>query len=275
MIILKSNQSLNKLDHRKSLAFVPTMGNLHPGHLDLIKKAKKTASQVIVSIYINPIQFNSRSDFVKYPKTLKTDIQKLLMEKIDYLYLPTDNSLDIYNQSYSIQVTNHKLNLCDQFRPGHFEGVLTVVSKLCNLIQPNFLILGKKDYQQQFLIKDYLESQRYPIKVISVATRREKNGLAMSSRNNLLKESQKEDAKILIHTLKQAALELKNTININQIQNKFKRKLVASGWKVDYFTIRSKKTLLKPETNERNLIALVAASKYNVRLIDNLEFCIK
>jgi pantoate--beta-alanine ligase len=275
MIIIRSNQTLNKIDRRKNLAFVPTMGNLHQGHLDLIKKAKKMASQVIVSIYINPIQFNSKSDFVKYPKTLKEDIQKLLIEGIDYLYLPSDNSLDIFNQSYRIQIGKKKLSLCDKYRPGHFEGVLTVVSKFCNLIKPHYLILGKKDYQQQFLISDYLKSQKYPIKVIAVTTRREKNGLAMSSRNNLLNRSQKEDATILIHTLKQAVLELKKINNINKIQNNLKRKLVASGWKVDYFTIRSKKTLLMPEADEKNLIVLVAASKHNVRLIDNLEFCIK
>jgi pantoate--beta-alanine ligase len=258
------------------IAFVPTMGNLHEGHLRLIEEALKKTKHVVVSIFINPLQFNSKEDFKNYPRTLEEDL--LMLQKLDVPFVFAPSKEDILDplQTIQIQLPEIACDLCGKFRPGHFNGVATIVCKLFNLIQPQLAFFGKKDFQQLFLIKELVKQLSYPIDIIGVDTVRDKDGLAKSSRNNLIsKENRKKASQLfqLMNLMKDKAMQKKSSFK--EIEEDAVRLLNASGWIVDYLAIRSALSLKTPVHDENQMVILGAATLGSVRLIDNIEFCIQ
>lgn len=258
------------------IAFVPTMGNLHEGHLKLIEEALKKTKHVVVSIFINPLQFNSKDDFINYPRTLDEDL--LMLQKLDVplVFAPSKEDILEPSQTIEIQLPDIANDLCGKFRPGHFNGVATIVCKLFNLIQPELAFFGKKDFQQLFLIKELVNQLSYPIHIIGIDTVRDKDGLAKSSRNNLLSEENRKKASQLfklMHEMKDKAMQ--KTSSFKEIEEDAVSLLNASGWRVDYLTIRSAQSLKTPVFNENQMVILGAATLGSVRLIDNIEFCIQ
>ena len=258
------------------IAFVPTMGNLHEGHLKLIEEALKKTKHVVVSIFINPLQFNSKDDFINYPRTLDEDL--LMLQKLDVplVFAPSKEDILEPSQTIEIQLPDIGNDLCGKFRPGHFNGVATIVCKLFNLIQPELAFFGKKDFQQLFLIKELVKQLSYPIHIIGIDTVRDKDGLAKSSRNNLLSEENRKKASQLfklMHEMKDKAMQ--KTSSFKEIEEDAVSLLNASGWRVDYLTIRSAQSLKTPVFNENQMVILGAATLGSVRLIDNIEFCIQ
>ncbi|HCC72451.1 MAG TPA: pantoate--beta-alanine ligase [Methylophilaceae bacterium] len=258
------------------IAFVPTMGNLHEGHLRLIEEALKKTKHVVVSIFINPLQFNSKEDFKNYPRTLEEDL--LMLQKLDVPFVFAPSKEDILDplQTIQIQLPEIASDLCGKFRPGHFNGVATIVCKLFNLIQPQLAFFGKKDFQQLFLIKELVKQLSYPIDIIGVDTVRDKDGLAKSSRNNLISEENRKKASQLfqlMNLMKDKAMQKKSSFK--EIEEDAVRLLNASGWIVDYLAIRSALSLKTPVHDENQMVILGAATLGSVRLIDNIEFCIQ
>ena len=258
------------------IAFVPTMGNLHEGHLRLIEEALKKTKHVVVSIFINPLQFNSKEDFKNYPRTLEEDL--LMLQKLDvpFVFAPSKEDIIDPRQTIQIQLPEIASDLCGKFRPGHFNGVATIVCKLFNLIQPQLAFFGKKDFQQLFLIKELVKQLSYPIDIIGVDTVRDKDGLAKSSRNNLISEENRKKACQLfqlMNLMKDKAMQKKSSFK--EIEEDAVRLLNTSGWIVDYLAIRSALSLKTPVHDENQMVILGAATLGSVRLIDNIEFCIQ
>lgn len=230
-----------------SVGFVPTMGALHSGHISLIKKSNENCDLTVVSIFVNPTQFNNPDDLIKYPNTLEKDIQKLIELGVDYLFLP--NFDDMYPDDYKYRVieSDFSLKLCGKNRPGHFDGVLSVVMKLLNIVRPGQAFFGEKDFQQLSLIKGMVQAFFMNVEIISVATVREVDGLAMSSRNLRLSVEARERAPLIYKELKSAS-------DLNEKKNN----LEMAGFEVDYI-----------EQFEDRIF--VAAKMDDIRLIDNVE----
>ena len=190
MKIFKNKLSLRKeVNKDKCISFVPTMGGLHKGHISLIKQSKKTKLKTLVSIFVNPKQFNKKSDFKSYPRNTKKDIKQLKKLKINYLYIPTFNDIYGFKPKKKVFLDKFSKKLCGKFRKGHFEGVLNVVNRFIEIIKPRYIFLGKKDYQQIYLIKKHIEIRNIRSKIIECKTIREKNGIACSSRNSSLNKN--------------------------------------------------------------------------------------
>ncbi|MBE0365232.1 pantoate--beta-alanine ligase [Pseudoalteromonas ulvae UL12] len=257
-----------------SVAFVPTMGNLHQGHFSLVEKAKTVADKVVVSIFVNPMQFGPKEDLDKYPRTLEQDQQGLEALDIDILFTPTPDIIypkGLDEQSY-IEVLGVSEGHCGGSRPGHFRGVATVVAKLFNLVQPDYACFGEKDFQQLQVIRTMVEDLSMPIEIIAVPTKREPSGLAMSSRNGYLSDEQKETAKVLFQVLNDTAQSLINgDTDIAALTNTAKSQLTAAGLVPDYYNIVAQKTLKPAVDTDKQLIILAAAFLGTVRLIDNLQ----
>ena len=268
-LVLKEN--LNKLEN---ISLIPTMGNLHKGHLSLIKEAKKLSKNIILSIFINPIQFNSKHDLENYPRTLKQDINLLKDSGVTVLFTPSTK--DIFpakiDLSYKMPIISNEL--CGKTRTGHFKGVITVLDRLFNLTNPSYAIFGKKDYQQLYLIKKFVFDSKLPIKIIEAPTIRNISNLALSSRNNLLIDKDINNAVGLYKKLKICAESVLNGVKIHDAELVAKKELTKEGWKIDYFDIRRQADLKKPSINDSRLVVLGAGFFGNVRLIDNIEFCI-
>jgi pantoate--beta-alanine ligase len=267
-------QELIKLKQQgKTIGFVPTMGNLHDGHLSLIEIAKQKADIVVCSIFVNPMQFGENEDLDKYPRTLEADTKKLNRLKIDYLFTPSE--LDIYPQGKithtSIEVNRMSNNLCGASRPGHFKGVTTVVNILFNIIQPNIAIFGKKDYQQFQIIKAMVKDLMLPIEIVGGEIIREKNGLAMSSRNGFLTEQEREHASLLRKEILDAAEKIKNGEEILSVVEHATHKLVNSGFKIDYFDVLQSANLEPATAKDKDLLIAVAAWLGKPKLLDNIE----
>lgn len=256
-----------------SVALVPTMGNLHQGHFSLVEKAKNMADKVVVSIFVNPMQFGVNEDLDNYPRTLIADKQGLAELGTDIVFTPSveaiyPNGLDA--QSF-VDVPNISMGYCGGSRPGHFRGVATVVTKLFNLVQPDYACFGEKDYQQLQVIKNMAHDLSIPVEIIGVATSREVSGLAMSSRNGYLSEAQKETATVLFKTLNWSAEQLNSgQRDFDDICRQAKQQLEQAGLKIDYFEIAQRDTLKKATLNDSQLVILAAAFLGPVRLIDNL-----
>ena len=256
------------------IAFVPTMGALHEGHLALVHEAKKRADKVVVSIFVNPLQFGPKEDFSTYPRMLQADSDRLSPLGVDALFLP--NAADMYPPGFETYVVNDKLSdiLCGRFRPGHFRGVLTVVSKLFNLVQPDIALFGKKDYQQCHLLKKMVQDLCFPIEVIGCATLRETDGLAMSSRNLRLTPAERLIAPELFRCMKDLQTAYKaGERNKQQLLEHFVKELGHSpAFRLEYAEIRGLADLTDfPETIDDSAVLIVAAHLGTVRLIDNLE----
>ncbi|MFM8490940.1 MAG: pantoate--beta-alanine ligase [Candidatus Methylopumilus sp.] len=275
-IINTQNELVETLKKLNNIAFVPTMGNLHKGHLKLVEEALKKTKHVVVSIFINPLQFNSKDDFRNYPRTLDKDLLMLQKLGVPFVFVPPKENIIDSLQTIEIHLPSIANDLCGRFRPGHFNGVATIICKLFNLIQPEFAFFGRKDFQQLFLIKELVKQLNYPIHIIAIDTVRDKDGLAMSSRNNLLsKEDRKKAPQLfkLLNVMKDKVMQKK--LPFKEIEDDADRLLNASGWIVDYLTIRSAESLKFAVHDEKQIVILGAATLGSVRLIDNIEFCIQ
>ena len=287
MQIVKTSEALSQaLAKQTAIAFVPTMGNLHAGHIQLVELAKTKNACVVVSIFVNPLQFSANEDLSKYPRTLDVDLAKLKAAGADIVFTPSeqeiypdfDASTNNTHQSISINLPSIANELCGAARPGHFSGMATVVLKLFNLVffngaQTKIAIFGKKDFQQLFIIRDMVKQFNLPIEIMAADTKREEDGLAMSSRNGYLTPAQKLEAprlyselSLLVDAIKQGntdfkALEARSTECLTQL-----------GWIVDYISVRSAQTLLPATQNDTKLVVLGAARQGTTRLIDNIEF---
>ncbi len=284
MEILKSIEEVRLWrNQQQEVAFVPTMGNLHAGHLSLVKAAKDRSPAVIVSIFVNPLQFGAGEDLESYPRTLDADIEKLTAAGVSALFLPTAEMLYEEDEPFMIVPPASLIaDLCGKDRPGHFEGVATVVAKFFNIVQPTFACFGKKDYQQLRVIESMVKALNFDIQIIPVAIERAEMGLALSSRNGYLSASEKNDALLLSQTLLQMKHEIAQAASAGeiaansylQLEMKMTDLLQNRGFQVDYLTIRAQKTLKKATMKDRDLVILIAAKVGKTRLLDNIELAI-
>ncbi|NRA52904.1 MAG: pantoate--beta-alanine ligase [Gammaproteobacteria bacterium] len=258
----------------ETIAFVPTMGNLHLGHLTLVDEAKKRASKVVVSIFVNPMQFDNKNDLSNYPRTLQEDQDKLIDRQTDLLFTPTPaliypKGLDA--QTY-VEVPGISDILCGASRPGHFRGVATIVAKLFNLVTPDVACFGTKDYQQLQVIKNMVTDLSIGTEIVGVPTVRETTGLAKSSRNNYLTEQEMSVAPLLFETMQQLALAITDGESIVEQIALATDKLNASPFITDYIKVRYANDLSKVTAADQNLVILAAAYLGKARLIDNMVF---
>ncbi len=255
---------------KKKISLVPTMGNLHEGHLSLIKYAQNISDYTVVSIFVNPTQFVAGEDFDEYPRTLDSDIESISKLNVDLVFVPDTEEIYPVNDQTSIEVPVSELESihCGKYRPGHFRGVATVVSKLFDMVKPDIAIFGEKDYQQLLIIRSLVKSLFLPIEIIGLPTVREKSGLAMSSRNNYLSQSDRQRAPMLQECIKTTIKSIKNgVIDYVYLEKEAKFFLEKAGFKIDYYSICDLDTLRAP-INE-NLVILAAVWLGKTRLIDN------
>ena len=258
---------------KKKIGFVPTLGGLHKGHFELIKLAKKKTDIVVLSIFLNPLQFNSKNDFIKYPSNLNSDKRKINKKKVNILYLPSMKEVFPSKRIKRIKASSKSNKLCGKFRKGHFDGVVTVLKSLFEQVLPNIAFFGEKDFQQNLIIKDLILKYKLKIKIITIPTVRDSNGLAYSSRNNLLNNKQKKIASFLFKTIKEISFEAKKNLNkLNNLKFMGKKKLINYGFsKVDYLEIYNENNLSKKNIKKNNLRVFVAANLGKTRLIDNYK----
>jgi len=271
MKIFKDKQTLQKeIFKTKGISFVPTMGGLHKGHISLIKQSKKFKLKTLVSIFVNPKQFNKKSDFRSYPRNTKKDIKLLKKLKINYLYIPTFKDIYGFKPKNKVYLDKSSSKLCGKFRKGHFEGVLNVVNRFIEIIKPRYIYLGKKDYQQLYLIKKHIEKRKIKSKIIECITIRENNGIACSSRNSTLDKNQIKIASNIFYYLRNLKKKIKNNHNLFN-RNKIKKNLINLGAnKIDYlenYNIDNFKKIKKPNKKFNLFFAYYIK---NTRLIDNI-----
>lgn len=274
MHILHSIQAVR--DWRRQagrVVFVPTMGNLHDGHLALVREARQRGDAVIVSIFVNRLQFGQGEDFDSYPRTFDADRAKLETAGVDALFIPDERELyPRIRQDFNVEPPHLQNELCGAFRPGHFRGVATVVTKLFNIVQPDVACFGKKDFQQLAIIRAMVDDLNMPIDIVPVDTGRADDGLALSSRNGYLSEAERAEAPRLYRNLCQIRDAL--TAGNNQyadLEAAACADLTTHGWQVDYIEIRAANTLDIAHAGEHQLVVLAAARLGKTRLIDNIE----
>ena len=271
MKIFKNKGALKKeILKYKGISFIPTMGGLHKGHISLIKQAKKTKLKTIVTIFINPKQFNKKSDFKTYPRNFKKDIKVLKKLKINYLYYPSYKDVYGFKVKNTIFLDKFSKKLCGKFRKGHFEGVLNVVNRFLEIIKPKYIFLGQKDYQQLYLIKKHIQKRKIKSKVIECKTVRENNGVACSSRNSNLSKYQMEIASNITYYIYNLKKKIKKNINLFKV-NEIKKNLINLGAKrVDYIEIYNIKNFKKIKKSDREFNLFFAYYIQDIRLIDNI-----
>ncbi len=275
LVIHTVSELRQRLSSEASVAFVPTMGNLHSGHLDLVRIAHQHAKCVVVSIFVNPLQFGANDDFGKYPRTLQTDCDKLKACGVAVVFAPSEADLYPQPQQVTVEPPPIAQELCGSFRPGHFRGVATVVLKLFNIVQPQVAVFGKKDYQQLHVVRQMVEQMNVPVKIVGAETMRASDGLALSSRNQYLNPVERTEATFLYLMLMEIQQALMNGAKDHaQLEEKAVNELASHGWQVDYVAIRSQSTLRSATLGELNLVILAAARLGKVRLIDNIEVCL-
>jgi pantoate--beta-alanine ligase len=256
------------------VGFVPTMGNLHAGHLALIDEARRHADRVVSSVFVNPMQFGEGEDFDAYPRTLEADGAKLEQVGTDLLFAPPVEVMYPRPAAEQTRVEVPGLSdlLCGASRPGHFVGVATIVCKLFNLVQPDIAVFGKKDYQQLMVIRRMVEDLDLPIEIVGLDTVREADGLAMSSRNGYLTSEERAQAPLLYQTLRQTAERIvAGETDMEALTGQAEQALRAGGFRPDYFTVRRASDLRDVSAEDRELVILAAAYLGQARLIDNLE----
>jgi len=254
------------------IAFVPTMGNLHNGHMQLVGQAKKKAAVVVVSIFVNPMQFNNTQDLQNYPRTLDADKQALEKQGVDIIFIPSPEVIYPNGLAAQTYVEVPQLSDCLEgaLRPGHFRGMTTIVNKLFNLVQPDYAFFGEKDFQQLAIIKQMVADLALPIEIIPVAIVRDLNGLALSSRNSKLSEAEKEQAPCLAKAMNQLADNLQSQPGDHALLiNKTSQELSDAGFNVDAIDIVDSKTLQAVDQNTQEVVILIAAFLGETRLIDN------
>lgn len=254
------------------VVLVPTMGNLHDGHLDLVRIARQHGQFVVVSIFVNPLQFGMNEDYSKYPRTLEQDCKMLEQCGTDVVFAPSERDLYPQPQQVTVELPPTANELCGAFRPGHFRGAATVVLKLLNIVQPGIAVFGKKDYQQLYLMRQMAAQLNLPIEIIGGETVRASDGLALSSRNQYLNAAERTEAVFLYQSL----VDIRRAIvdgatDFLKLERQATEALSMRGWQVDYMAIRAQSDLGEPAANESNLVILAAARLGQTRLIDNLE----
>ena len=264
----------SRLSNEQAIAFVPTMGNLHEGHIELVRIARQRGSCVVVSIFVNPLQFGPNEDFDKYPRTLEADCAKL-QGLADVVFAPSVGEMYPEQQTLFVDPPPIANDLCGTFRPGHFRGMATVVLKLFNLVQPHIAIFGKKDYQQLAIIRQMVTQFNLPIEIVGAETARAADGLALSSRNQYLTGAERTEAVLLSQTLTRLAGALvAGRVDYATLEAEAGAALAKRGWGVEYVAVRGQATLDIPARGERKLVVLAAARLGKTRLIDNLEVCL-
>lgn len=261
----------------RTIAFVPTMGNLHEGHLDLVRKARSMCDTVVVSIFVNPLQFGPNEDLDAYPRTMRADKSKLFSEGVQILYAPEVE--EIYPEGMAsqsqVQVPQLSDTLCGANRPGHFTGVSTVVSKLFNIVQPDVAIFGEKDFQQLSIIRKMVRDLCMPIEIVGVATARDVDGLALSSRNGYLTAEERKIAPVLNQVLQECREAIACGFdNFRELEIHAQLKLIQAGFEPDYFEIRDAKTLRDVSEGTEEVAILAAAKLGKPRLIDNVRLAL-
>ena len=256
-----------------SVAFVPTMGNLHEGHLALVREAAKRADNVVVSIFVNRLQFGQGEDFDRYPRTLEQDAAKLAGEGVAVLFAPSEQELyPNVAQQYNVEPPNLQNELCGAFRPGHFRGVATVVAKLFNIVEPDYACFGKKDYQQLVILQGMAADLNFRMEIVPVDIGRAADGLALSSRNQYLSEAERKQAPQLYRELQAVARAVENgNRDYAALEQQAAANLKQAGWQVDYVEIRHAGNLQVAHVGDSELVVLAAARLGNTRLIDNIE----
>ncbi len=261
-----------RLKSEPSIGFVPTMGNLHEGHLSLVTIAQQHARCTVVSLFVNRLQFSPHEDFDRYPRTLQNDFALLEKAGVDIVFLPEERTIYPAPQTFQLLLPSLADTLEGAFRPGFFRGVTTVVLKLFNIVQPHIAVFGKKDYQQLHLVRDMVEQLNLPITILAGETIRLENGLAFSSRNSYLTPAERTEASHLYQSLSQ----IKHAItagerNLTLLEETTKQHLNQRNWKVDYLSVMQRNTLLPATPQDTELVILSAAWLGTTRLIDNLE----
>jgi pantoate--beta-alanine ligase len=260
------------LKNRGRIVFVPTMGNLHAGHISLMEQARAHGDTVVASIFVNRLQFGPNEDFDKYPRTFQADCDKLAAAGVDVLFAPTESDLYPEPQEYFIEPPGIQNVLDGEFRPGHFRGVATVVTKLFNCVQPAAAVFGKKDYQQLMVIRNMTRQLALPIDIIGGETVRAADGLALSSRNGYLSEAERAEAPRLYRLLNDIRDAIRNgQADTVQLENAAIAQLDAAGWKTDYVAVRQQSDLAMPKGVDVPLVVLAASRLGTTRLIDNIE----
>lgn len=267
--------------HRQAgstIGFVPTMGNLHQGHLSLVDKAKELSDVVVVSLFVNPTQFGPNEDFDSYPRTFDADCQKLQNHDTDIIFAPSVEEVYPGYPKNKAQPNLTKVHVdelgkdhCGASRPGHFDGVTTIVTKLFNMVRPDIAVFGQKDFQQLVVIRRMVQDLNIPVTIIGAPILREPNGLAMSSRNGYLSQEQKDQAAGIYRVLSWAKEQLNtHKQSFDEVEQSAVKQLEEQGFRVDYFNIANADTLQVAETSDKNIVILAAAFLGKVRLIDNV-----
>lgn len=254
------------------IAFVPTMGNLHAGHIALVNAARQQADKTVVSIFVNPTQFGEGEDFASYPRTEQEDALKLDAAGVDLLFLPTVEEMYPQRAKISVSVVGLSDDYCGKSRPGHFNGVATVVCKLFNMVQPDFAFFGEKDYQQLAIIRQMVSDLNFPVQIRSVPIVREADGLAMSSRNAYLNSEQREIAPSLYAALCRIRdAILAGDVAYDRLANEQAEHLIRRGFELDYLSVIRAEDLLPAQADDHELVILLAARLGRTRLIDNVS----
>lgn len=258
----------------RDTAFVPTMGNLHAGHVSLVEQARRHGQPVVASLFVNPLQFGAGEDFERYPRTLDADCGKLAAAGCDVAFAPDLAGMYPVPQTFTVRVPETLANdLCGAFRPGHFDGVATVVLKLFNLVRPRAAVFGKKDFQQLFVVRELVRQFNLPIEVLAGETLREPDGLAMSSRNGYLSPAERLQAPQLYRALVAARDAIRSgERDYEALAATARRHLGMAGWRVDYVAVRDADTLDAAGPDSARVVVLGAAWLGATRLIDNLDF---
>jgi pantoate--beta-alanine ligase len=261
-----------RLEREDSIVLVPTMGNLHAGHIALVQKARDQGRCVVVSVFVNRLQFEPGGDFGRYPRTLEADCEKLARAKCDVVFAPDEREMYPAPQEIVLAPPRVAHTLEGEHRAGHFQGVVTVVAKLLNIVVPDVAIFGKKDYQQLMVLRELVRQLNFGVKVVPAETVREPDGLAMSSRNGYLTPAERAEAARLSRALGaiRSAVE-GGRRDFAELDKAAKDELAAHGWRPDYIAVRRRADLAPPGADDRELVVLGAAWLGKTRLIDNLE----
>ncbi len=255
------------------VALVPTMGNLHPGHLALVDRAREHAERVVVSIFVNPTQFGEGEDYEAYPRTLERDQRRLKKTAAELIFAPDVETMYPFGLDRATRVSVPGLteHFCGASRPGHFDGVTSVVARLFAMVQPDVAVFGQKDYQQQLVIRHMTTDLSLPISIITGETVRDEDGLALSSRNSYLSDEERAVAPLLYATLSEVVADLENgRRNFADLESDASARLAAAGFEVDYLAIRRAVNLEMPDRDSDDLVVLAAARLGGARLIDNI-----
>jgi len=271
MKIFKSKHKLQKeILNIKNISFVPTMGGLHKGHISLIKKSKSFKGKTLVSIFVNPKQFNEKKDFINYPRNLKKDLMILKRLNVDLIYLPNSKDVFSFQVKNKIFLDKFSKKLCGKSRRGHFKGVLNIVNRFLEIIKPKYIFLGIKDFQQSYLINMHILKRKINTKIIHCKTIREKNGIACSTRNNNLNRNQFKIASNVIKYLKNKKKLIKKELSNFKFLN-IKKDLMNLGLtKIDYIELYNSKTLKRPKNKREKFKIFIAFYLNKTRLIDNI-----